>query len=94
MHLSIEHFDGKFPSFNVSLHTDQKREPFLVIKGCRLIKGQKGDFISFPSKKMDNGKYWNHVYASEPFMAKIVEAVEASMPKRGTKPADDSDIPF
>lgn len=93
MHITIEHFEGKYPSFNVALHTSPDKEPFLVIKGCRLVKGSKGDFISFPSKKQDNGKYWNHVYASEPFMAKIMEAVSASAPKKRVS-ADDSDVPF
>lgn len=35
------------------------------IYGCRLIEGENGWFVSFPSKKptMKNGKWYNHCWA-------------------------------
>lgn len=32
------------------------------IYGCRFIEGKNGDFVSFPSYKGKDGKYYNHVY--------------------------------
>ena len=34
----------------------------VTIYGCRFIEGKMGDFISFPSKKAKDGKYYNHAY--------------------------------
>lgn len=32
------------------------------IYGCRYIEGKNGDFISFPSYKAKDGKYYNYAY--------------------------------
>lgn len=32
------------------------------IYGCRFVEGQNGDFVSFPSYKGSNGKYYSHAY--------------------------------
>lgn len=32
------------------------------IYGCRYVEGKNGDFISFPSYKGNDGKYYNHAY--------------------------------
>lgn len=32
MEISIKWFDGKYPSFNVSLHSQVGRDPFLEVK--------------------------------------------------------------
>ena len=32
------------------------------IYGCRYVEGKNGDFISFPSYKAKDGKYYNHAY--------------------------------
>lgn len=92
MHISIENFEGKFPSFNVALHSTPEKEPFLVIKGCRIANGKNGEFVSWPATK-NGDKWWNHVYASEGFAAKVMQTYEDSKPKKATKSADD-DIPF
>lgn len=92
MKISIEHFAGKHPQFNVALSSGEGKEPFITIKGCRIVSGQNGDFISWPAtKNQDTGKYWNHVWASEGFAAAVL--AEA---KKGQKPkADpDDDVPF
>ena len=35
----------------------------LVIKGLTLVEGSKGLFLSFPSSKGKNGKYYNSIYS-------------------------------
>ena len=32
------------------------------IYGCRFVEGKNGDFISFPSYKGSDGKYYSHAY--------------------------------
>lgn len=32
------------------------------IYGCRYVEGKNGDFISFPSYKGSDGKYYSHAY--------------------------------
>lgn len=87
MKITIEHHDDRF---NVGLST-KDGEPFLVIKGCKVIQGQKGFFVSFPSKKLDSGKYWSHVYGSDSFQQAVISEYNKS--KATKKPADD-DVPF
>lgn len=35
----------------------------LVIKGMTLVEGSKGLFLSFPSSKGKDGKYYNSIYS-------------------------------
>ena len=97
MHISIEWFDGKFPQFNVSLAGAPDREPFLTIKGCRIVDGAKGRFISWPATKNEKtGKYWNHVWAGEAFAAAVLAEAEKTQPRsdapsRGKPAKDDFD---
>lgn len=79
MHISIEHHTHQF---NVSLSSSQGKEPFLTVKGCRVVDGQKGRFVSWPAKKMDSGKWWSHFYASEGFQAAVLQAYDDSGDKR------------
>jgi len=53
----------------------------VIIYGCRVVEGQKGDFISFPSKKGNDGKYYNHAFAalSEEDAGKILAEVEKQL---------------
>ena len=34
----------------------------VMIYGCRFIEGENGDFVSFPSHKGNDGKYYSHCY--------------------------------
>jgi DNA-binding cell septation regulator SpoVG len=99
MKITIEHHTDQF---NVAL-TANGDEPFLTIKGCRIVQGQNGPFVSWPSRKLDSGKYWNHVYASRAFGDAVLsaynksKAAEAPVRKAPPKaaPADFEDsIPF
>lgn len=86
--------------FNVCLHTSPEREPFIVIKGCKIINGSKGEFISWPSQKNEtSGKYWQHVYAPETFQAAVIAEVHKSAPKQAAPRqahgrSGELDIPF
>jgi DNA-binding cell septation regulator SpoVG len=95
MNITIENHGDQF---NVALTSPGKDEPFLTIKGCRVVNGSKGPFVSWPSRKQDNGKWWNHVYASDGFAAAVLSAYnksKAEAPRRApAAPHDDSDIPF
>lgn len=104
MKISIEHHNDQF---NVGLASREGVEPFLVIKGCRVVDGRNGAFVSWPARKLDSGKYWNHVYASEAFARAVLDAYNESKPKPAAKPdkmgavkarqlsdSDYDDIPF
>jgi DNA-binding cell septation regulator SpoVG len=83
MEITIKHFDGQYPSFNIMLHANAGAEPFLEIKGCRIVSGQKGDFISYPARKDEKtGKYWNHVYGGEKFNAAVLAKAKQAAPQR------------
>lgn len=102
MKISIKHFTGQYPSFNVSLSTREGMEQFIEIKGCKIMNGSNGEFVSWPSRKLDGGKYWNHVYASNAFNEAVLKEakVEApapvqAAPKAVSAPFDDlQDVPF
>lgn len=53
----------------------------IKIYGCRVAEGKNGDFISLPSRKGTDGKYYNHVYIpfSEEDQKAILETVEAAI---------------
>ena len=85
MKITIDHRER---DFNVNLHSKEGAEAFLTIKGCRIVSGSKGEFVSWPAKKLDSGKYWNHVYASEAFQAAVLEVFNASKP--AAKPKDEA----
>jgi hypothetical protein len=93
MHISIEHNEGKFPSFNVNLHSKEGADPFLVVKGCRIVNGSKGEFVSGPATKNEKtGKYWNHTYFGEKFSEEVLRLAKVAKPK--VMMAPDEDIPF
>ena len=102
--LKIEWFPGAYPQFNVSLASSEGKEPFLTIKGCRIVDGSKGKFVSPPRTKNEKtDKWWGHAWFSDGFSAAVLEAAEASMPKQDTRtlaqrrqaPIDDGqDVPF
>lgn len=96
MDISIEwHGDN----FNVNLASKEGAEAFLSIKGCRIVDGTKGAFVSYPAKKLESGKYWNHCWGSERFNAVVLEKALATRPApskspRGRPQEPDDDIPF
>lgn len=95
--------------FNIGLASAEGRDEFLSIKGCRIKNGEKGEFISWPAQKKDDGTYWRHVWGSDEFQAAVIreakksqpakparqkdERWQASAPARQAAPEDD-DLPF
>jgi DNA-binding cell septation regulator SpoVG len=96
LNISVKWSDsGK--TFTVNLGSD--RGDFLAIKGCRIASGKNGDFVSWPSKKMDDGKYFNYAWASEAFANAVLDKAEESMPRKNERPSHglgstDDDVPF
>lgn len=79
MKISIEH---KGERFNIGISNGDK-EPFLVIKGCKVIQGAKGPFVSGPAeKKKDGSGWWNHTFMSQEFQAAVIEAFESDAPPK------------
>jgi len=50
----------------------------VTIYGCRVIEGKEGDFVSFPSHKGKDDKYYNYCYIklSEEDTKDIIHQVE------------------
>jgi len=103
MEIIIEWQDSKYPQFNLSLASKPGNDPFLVVKGCRIVSGKDGEFVSGPSTKGNNDKYWNHTYMSKDFSAVVLEKAKECQPPKSApaktarqaaqEPFED-DIPF
>lgn len=52
-----------------------------TIYGCRVVEGKNGDFISLPSRKGKDGKYWGIVYKrfSQDETSLILDMVSAAL---------------
>ena len=47
---------------NTKAYFDIKTDEGFIIKGCRLVDSSNGLFVSFPSRKKDDGEYGNIVF--------------------------------
>jgi DNA-binding cell septation regulator SpoVG len=91
MEIIIEHQQGKYPSFNVALASVPGAEPFLVVKGCRIVDGTNGPFVSGPAtKNATSGKYWNHTYFGEKFAAAVLAKATQGTAPQAPKPSHDA----
>lgn len=63
--------EGKGASFDMKLNG-------ISLYNCRVVEGKNGDFISFPSYKGNDGKYYSHYWAklSEETTKEIIAKVE------------------
>jgi len=53
----VHQFDDGRITFNLTV------DGFVTIYDCRIYDGKDGKpFISFPARKGNDGKYWNHAY--------------------------------
>lgn len=67
-------------TFTLDLFSDDGR--MISIYGCRIAAGKKGkNFISFPSRKGTDGKYYSHAYVelSQDEQDEIIDTVIDSM---------------
>jgi len=93
MEIKIEHFPGKYANFNINLHADEDPEAFLSIKGCSIMQGKDGPFVSYPAKKNEQtGKYWKHVWCNYKFNAAVIKKAGESAPKQEKKKEHSMDF--
>ena len=52
---------------------DLELDGTLVIKGLTLVEGKEGLFLSFPSKKGKDGKYYNSIYSLDKEWTKLLQ---------------------
>lgn len=48
---------------NTKAFIELKLDNVLIVKGLSLVDGEKGLFLSYPSSKGKDGKYYNTVYS-------------------------------
>lgn len=58
---------------NTKAFIDLKMDDTLVIKGLTLVEGKKGLFLSFPSTKGKDGKYYNSIYSIDKEWTKLLQ---------------------
>ena len=81
MEVNIEWKISKYPSFNILLSTAPGKDAFMTIRGCQLKTNQKGlEFISYPARKQEDGKYFNFCYGSDTFNRVVIEKANACKP--------------
>ena len=89
MKLSIKWFDGKYPQFNLMIASQEGKDPFIEVKGCRIVSGSDGEFVSGPSTKGATGKYWNHIFMSKEFSEVVLRLAKATQPKQEQQPQQE-----
>jgi DNA-binding cell septation regulator SpoVG len=96
MEINVEWQEGQYPSFNLILSSKVGVDPFITIKGCGIMQGSKGEFVKYPSKKLDSGKWFNYIYANDKFNSAVLEKAHAAKKDTKVKTVQDieSDIPF
>jgi stage V sporulation protein G len=62
-----------FGTSNTKAFIDLKMDDILVIKGLTLVEGKKGLFLSFPSKKGKDGKYYDSIYSLDKEWTKLLQ---------------------
>ena len=50
---------------------DLQTEDGFVIKGFKMVEGANGIFVGFPSKKNNDGEYYDTIYASKELRVEI-----------------------
>ncbi|MBR2155379.1 MAG: hypothetical protein IJ941_00360 [Clostridia bacterium] len=72
----VHQFDDGGITFNLQV------DGFVTVYGCRIYDGKEGKpFISFPARKGNDGKYWNHVFIklSDEQVEEIAKQVEEKL---------------
>ena len=72
----VHQFDDGSITFNMTV------DGYVQVYGCRIYDGKDGKpFISFPARKGNDGKFWNHVYMklSEEQTEEIAKQVEEKL---------------
>lgn len=72
--LNVRQTKKGFVFFNLELNG-------ITIYGCKVIESDNGDFISFPSYKGTDNKYYSHVYArlDDMLVQEIITEIESEL---------------
>ena len=62
-----------FGTSNTKAFIDLKMDDTLVIKGLTLVEGKNGLFLSFPSTKGKDGKYYDSIYSVDKEWTKLLQ---------------------
>lgn len=83
---------------------DLRTSDGLVVKGFKLIDGDRGHFVGMPSQKGKDDKYYDTVFCDADTRSDILDLALESFGTVGTRaaeesppaeaPPDDDDIPF
>lgn len=70
----------------------------IFINGCTLRQGQRGEFLSMPSWKSNDGKYHDYAYGNgkdaQAALLKIAKAAYEEALKAAPENAESGDLPF
>ena len=67
----------------------------LVLKGMTLVEGSHGLFLSFPSTKKKDGKYYNSIYSMDKeFTGKLEDACIKKYNETFNKSDDSDEVSF
>lgn len=71
---SVKEFED---SIVFALDVEIAEDRVLTIYNCRIVAGDRGNFISFPARKGKDGKYYGYVFLklSDKEQEEIIEAV-------------------
>ncbi len=64
-----------------------------TIKGFRLVEGQNGKFVGFPSQKNNDGEYNDTVWAEKDLKEKVIELAKAEYENAATRQEDMMPLP-
>ncbi len=101
--LTIERIN-KGPWGKIMAYFDLRTSDGLVVKGFKLLDGDRGYFIGMPSQKGKDDKYYDQVFCDQDVKEQILELAldahggiqeqrQAAPPPTEAPPGDD-DIPF
>lgn len=76
---SASQFDDGAILFALDIQVAEDR--VLTVYNCRVVDGQKGNFISFPARKGKDGKYYSHAYLqlTDDEQEEIIEEVSKTL---------------
>lgn len=77
------------PKSSTKAFIDLKLDNTLIVKGLSLVEGKKGLFLSYPSTKGKDGKYYSSVYSLDKDWNKKLEDICITKYKEAKK-ADDT----
>ena len=73
---------------NVLAYFDLETTDGFTIKGFRLLKGENGRFVGFPSQKNNDGEYHDTVWADKDIKDKVVELAKKEYDGSATRQED------